>query len=282
VGEFLRFAVIALVALSSLGATGVSTERHDWTYDCAMQRGREYLVAEEDYPSAAECFRRALQQDPASVEAYFFLGKTYEAFGAMDYAWYYSNRAYFLARGESSKASVSKWITKAGLYLGHGWPDSIGQYDGWSISWPESVVNRRCPPLHSESSSDSARAGAGQAMHMVRRTAGAETASPKVSIPPRPDEFYEFSPPPPPPDTSMREASKYPALALEEGIEGPVIVMTMTDETGKVIRAWIHDPAAPILNDAGLRGAYRMRFSTARSGGLRPFARISVPFAFRQ
>ncbi len=100
------------------------------------------------------------------------------------------------------------------------------------------------------------------------------------------------APPPPPPEPEMFLAfdtypqviqsakPKYPELARKAEVEGTVIVMVTIDETGKVIKAWIGESSAEILNEAALEAAYKFRFTPAMQRDVPVKATISIPFRF--
>jgi hypothetical protein len=271
--------VLPLLLIFSLPALATSGEHGQSLYDLSMQRGKAYLITHKDYPSAAECFRRAIEEKPSSWEPYFLLGKTYESIGVMDHAWYYSNTAYNLAKRQVAKDSVVSWIARAGLYLVGAPPDSIRQYDAWCTAWPDSVLDRRMPPIAGQSVSDLLRLRASSGTQMVKHGEAADTVSSLAPNPPRPREWYEFSSPLPSIDLS--EVIKYPALAEEENIEGLVTMIAITDQNGRVVQAWAQEPAAAILIDAGLEAIYRIRFSTHRGRPTpRPRERILIPIRF--
>lgn len=100
------------------------------------------------------------------------------------------------------------------------------------------------------------------------------------------------APPPPPPEPEMFLAfdtypqviqsakPKYPELARKAEVEGTVVVMVTIDETGKVIKAWIGESSAEILNEAALEAAYKFRFTPAMQRDVPVKATISIPFRF--
>ncbi|MGQ9602778.1 MAG: energy transducer TonB [bacterium] len=100
------------------------------------------------------------------------------------------------------------------------------------------------------------------------------------------------APPPPPPEPEMFLAfdtypqvvqsakPKYPELARKAEVEGIVVVMVTIDETGKVIRAWIGESSAEILNEAALEAAYKFKFTPAMQRDVPVKATISIPFRF--
>lgn len=100
------------------------------------------------------------------------------------------------------------------------------------------------------------------------------------------------APPPPPPEPEMFLAfdtypqviqsakPKYPELARKAEVEGTVVVMVTIDETGKVIKAWIGESSAEILNQAALEAAYKFRFTPAMQRDVPVKATISIPFRF--
>jgi hypothetical protein len=271
--------VLPVLLILSLPAPATSGEHGQWSYGLSMQRGKTYLITQKDYPSAAECFRRAIEQKPSSWEPYFLLGKTYETIGVMDHAWYYSNTAYNLANTQVAKDSVVAWIARAGLYLVGALPDSIRQYDPWWTAWPESVLDRRMPPIYGQSVSDSVGLRASRGPQMIKHGRAADTVSTLAPNPPRPPEWYGFSPPLPSIDWS--EVIKYPALAKEENIEGLVTIIAITDQKGRVVQAWAQEPAAAILIDAGLEAVYRLRFGAGRGRPTPwPRTRVLMPIRF--
>jgi TonB family protein len=73
---------------------------------------------------------------------------------------------------------------------------------------------------------------------------------------------------------------RYPEAAKKKGFTGTVIVMTVIDETGRVISAWVSESDDPILNAAAIQAAYRFRFKPAKSKGVPVKASISIPFRF--
>jgi TonB family protein len=243
-----------------------------FSYEIAMTRGEQYLI-KGDYPSAAECFRRALTHEPSDWRTRFFLAKTYEAIGVMDHAWYYSNSAFHLAETEQAKDTVLSWIARVRLYLTGVPPDSIRQFDAWAIAWPESMLVRRTSRPAQQGGSESTSLLGREVVHGDEHD---------VPPPPHPEQFHQL--PQAPPRPSMPGIVRYPELAREEGVEGTVILIAVVDQTSRVVDAWVQKGNYPILNDAALEAVYAMRFTpvqvAARGQHKLLRARVSVPFSF--
>jgi TonB family protein len=70
----------------------------------------------------------------------------------------------------------------------------------------------------------------------------------------------------------------YPELAKERRISGTVTVFVMVDETGRVTEA--HPCGHPLLSEAAIRAAYRVRFSSTLLSGQPVKVRGSITYNF--
>lgn len=110
------------------------------SYSAVVEQGRHYLHVEYDYPSAAECFRRAIVQDPANWEGYFYLAAAYVQMRVMRLAWYNSSRAYHVAESQKDKDSIEHWMRGYGLTPPGTHPSSPREYSSPNLDGLDSTV----------------------------------------------------------------------------------------------------------------------------------------------
>ena len=73
---------------------------------------------------------------------------------------------------------------------------------------------------------------------------------------------------------------KYPDMARKAEVEGTVVVMVTIDEAGNVMRAWVAESSADILNESAIAAAYKFKFTPAKQRDVPVKATISIPFRF--
>jgi protein TonB len=97
---------------------------------------------------------------------------------------------------------------------------------------------------------------------------------------PDPNDFVDVEQEPKP-LVSMDSLFVYPEEAQKNGIEGKVLLRMLINEKGQVTKVAIDRGAAPILNDAAERVAWKMKFTPAIANGHPIRVWLSQTISFR-